>query len=579
LIAAELLQPGLASASLSPPLRRRLNGALAIVLWCAAASAAQAQDALSPAGGAWLHAAISSGRSDLRWPDFTDYAGDVARLYALNGNALLWVKGLAPTPQALQMIALLQAADRKGLSPDDYDGGRWTARLAKLSPAVSRPRESDAAEFDLALTVCAMRYISDLHNGKVNPNRLAFALDVQSKKYDLAEFISEHIARVDDIAAALAQVEPSYPGYRRTLAALQTYLELARKDDADRLPPPYPAAKNAVAPGDVYPGIPRLARLLRLLGDLPADFTLPPGQTRYEAPLVDAVKTFQRRHGRDPSGRIDRQTLADLNVPLTRRIQQMNLTLERWRWLPVDCQTPLIVVNIPEFRLRAYGRDFTAETTMKVVVGKSYAHKTPVFSSMMTYLIFQPYWDVPRSIVLTEQIPQLLKDPEYLTKENLELTDRQQHVVNAGTVTDRDLDQLRAGNLLVRQRPGPDNALGRVKFVFANSHDVYLHDTPAKALFANSRRDFSHGCIRLENAFDLATWVLRDNPGWTPTRIRAAIDASEPQRVDLAHPIPVAILYATVIVPDDGSVGFYDDIYGHDSALQRALAKGYPYPR
>lgn len=485
---------------------------------------AQSPDALSSDGLAWLRTAILSGRSGLRWPDFMDYANDVAKFYESNGYSLWWVRAMEPTAQARQIIALLQRADRKGLSPEDYDGSRWRARLDKLKPAIRSPLEEDAAKFALALTVCAMRYISDLHIGRVNPTRVAFEFDVQSKKYDLAELLQHHVARANDVATALANVEPSYPGYRRTIQALQTYLELAGKDDGEQLPPPAPASKKAIVSGDCYSGVPRLARLLRLLGDLPADVTIPPDPVVYEAPLVEGVRSFQRRHGRDPSGRIDRQTLADLNVPLSRRIQQMQWTLKRWRWLPAECPTPIIVVNIPEFQLRGYDKHFSVGVTMKVVVGRSYGHKTPVFSSTMSGIVFRPYWQVPQSIVRSEMIPLLRKDPAYLlaylTIGNFELTDSQGNAVNTGNDTGKTLDQLRAGKLLIRQKPGPNNALGLVKFVFANSYNVYMHDTPVIGSFAESRRDFSHGCIRLEKPVDLAAWVLRDDPGWTTDRIR-----------------------------------------------------------
>lgn len=551
-------------------------------LLCAAANgfigSAQAQGTLSSEGKAWLRTTILTGRSDLRWPDFTDYANQIATFYKLNGYSLWWVRGMAPTPQAQQMIALLHHADQKGLSAEDYDGGRWGARLEKLKPAALRPREADATEFDLALTVSAMRYISDLRIGKVNPNRLAFAFDVQSKKYNLAEFLKDHVARANDVAAVLAKVEPPYPGYHHTVQALQTYLQLAENDDGEQLPP----AEKRVESGEVYVGVPRLTRLLRLLGDLPADVNFAASQLIYEGPLVEAVKNFQRRHGRDPNGRIDQQTLADLNVPLTRRVRQMQLTLERWRWLPANYEAPLVIVNIPEFHLRAYNEDSTVGAIMKVVVGQSYGHQTPVFSSTMTNVVFRPYWQVPQSIVRTEilpLLPLLLTHPEYLTMSGFEVTDSKENVVSTGKITDKTLNQLRSGKLFVRQKPGPNNALGLVKFVFSNSYNVYMHDTPLAESFAESRRDFSHGCIRVEKASDLAAWVLRHNPGWTPDRIRAAMDSAAPQQVILADPIPVLIVYGTVVVLEDGVVHFYDDIYGHDSALERVLAKGYPYPR
>ena len=530
---------------------------------------------LSSDGQAWLRATIGSGNlADLRWPDFSDYREHVKKFYGFNDGSLWWVKGMEPTPQARQVIGVLLQADQKGLSADDYDGSKWNDRLAKLKPATPQPAEADAAKFDLALTVCAMRYISDLHIGKVSPKQFSFALDNSSRKYDLAEFLKDHVVNETDVPSVLAQVEPPYPGYKRTMRALQTYIELARKDDGEQLP----AVSRAVMPGEAYPGVPRLTRLLRLVGDLPADATVPADQTIYDGALVDAIKTFQRRHGRDPNGRIDTQTLADLNVPLSHRVRQMQLTLERWRWLPDAYQRMPIVANIPEFRLRAYDKDFNIGVTMNVVVGKAYGHNTPVFSNMMEYVVFRPYWDVPYSITRAELVPHLLRDPDYLVKKGFEIVDSHQNVVAGGTVSSEVLGQLRAGKLFIRQKPGPKNSLGLAKFLFPNSYNVYMHDTPATEFFAKSRRDFSHGCIRLERPADLAAWVLRDNPGWNPERIRAAMNGDTSQQVNLAHPIPVLIVYATVIVLEDGLVHFYDDIYGHDSALEKALAKGYPYP-
>ena len=531
--------------------------------------------ALSSDAQTWLRAVINEGKfPELRWPDFSDYSKHLQKFYELNGYSLWWTKGQEPTPQARQIIALFLRSDLKGLSPDDYDGPRWHDRLAKLKPIAQQPSESDAAKFDLALTVCSMRYISDLHIGKVNPNRLAFLIDDETKKYDLPEFLKDHLVNAADVSAALAQVEPQYPGYRRTIQALQKYIEFAKEDDGEQLPP----VRKAIVPGDSYPGVPRIARLLRLVGDLPADANVPTDHVIYDGALVNAVKDFQRRLGRDPNGRIDAQTVADLNVPLSRRVQQMRLVLERWRWLPSSFQKAPIVVNIPEFRLRAFDKDFNIGVTMNVVVGKALGHGTPVFSDMMQYVVFRPYWQVPPSITRAELIPHIVRDPDYLAKKDFEVVDNRENVVTARAVSSEVLNQLKAGRLSIRQRPGPKNSLGLVKFVFPNSFNVYMHDTPAPELFARSRRDFSHGCIRLERPADLAAWVLRDNPGWTPERIRAAMNGSAPQKVPLAHPIPVLIVYGTVIVPEDGVVHFYDDIYGHDTALEKVLAKGYPYP-
>lgn len=530
---------------------------------------------LSAAGEGLLRSLVQAGElSDLRWPDFNDYRAHVAKFYEANAYALSWVSEMQATRQAQDVIALFNQAEQKGLSAEDYDGPRWEARLAKLKPATRQPDEQDAVRFDVALTVCVMRYISDLHIGKVNPQRFHFQIDVTQKKYDLPEFLQEHVVHAADVSGVLAQVEPPYPGYQRTIRALKTYLELAREDDQDT----FPEVKKPVRPGETYPGVARLARLLRRVGDLPADAAMDPSRGVYEGALVDAVKSFQRRHGLVADGMIDARSLAELNVPLNRRVRQMQLTLERWRWMPSEYEHAPIVANIPEFRIRAYDQQFKIGTTMNVVVGQAYRHDTPVFVGTMRYVIFRPYWEVPPSIAAREILPAIERNAAYLTKENLELVDPRQNPVASESITPDVLEEIRRGRLFIRQKPGPKNSLGLLKFMFPNEFDVYMHDTPATELFEKSRRDFSHGCIRLEKPADLAAWVLRDNPGWTPERIRAAMNGDKTEQVNLTHPIPVLILYATVIVSEDGVVHFYDDIYGHDATLEQALAHGYPYP-
>jgi len=530
---------------------------------------------LSPEGQASLRGIIQAGNlSDLRWPDFSDYGKLMTEFYQSYGYSLPWVRGMEPSAQARQVIAILKNADQEGLFAEDYDGSRWGDRVARLKPTAPQPSEADAVRFDAALTVCVMRYVSDLHIGKVNPKHFGFGFDIEAKKYDLPGFLKKDVVDASDVAGILAQVEPPYPGYRRTIKALQTYLELAKEYDGQ----PLPAVKKTIAPGDSYPGVPQLIRFLRLVGDLPADANVPEDETIYRGPLVDAVKSFQSRHGRDSDGRIGAQTLADLNVPLRQRVRQMQLTLERWRWMPDAYQKAPIVVNIPEFRLRAYDEKFKIALTMNVVVGKAYDHSTPVFEEKMAYVVFRPYWNVPYSIAKAEYFSRIARDPDYLAKKGFEVVNSRQEVVTSGTVTSDVFEQLRAGKLFIRQAPGPKNSLGLVKFIFPNDYSVYMHDTPAQEFFSKSRRDFSHGCIRLGKPADLAVWVLRDNPGWNMDRVRAAMNGGATQQVNLAHRIPVLIVYGTVIVTEDGTVHFYDDIYGHDASLEEVLDKGYPYP-
>jgi murein L,D-transpeptidase YcbB/YkuD len=511
--------------------------------------------------------------ADLRWPDFSDYRQHVQSFYQSSGYALAWVRARHPAPQALSIIDVLQKAANKGLDAEDYDGSRWAARLAHL-PAASA---TEVAHFDAALTVCTMRYVSDLHIGKVNPKYFHFGLDVDRKNYSLPDFLRQRLVDSPDPRAVLETVEPPFAGYKRTQAALIRYFDLARRDDGERLPVP----AKALAPGSLYPGVPRLTRLLRLLGDLPSNTPDAADANTYAGPLVDAVKRFQSRHGLPPDGRLDAQTLKCLNTPLSFRVRQMQLSLERWRWLPHDFEEPPVIINIPQFRLRAYSTDQEGPVAlqMKVIVGKAYGHKTPIFAATMEYVVFRPYWNVPPSIQRSEIVPAIQKDREYIAKKGFEVITHGGEVITSGAIGDEVLARLRAGTLEVRQKPGPSNSLGLVKLIFPNNYNVYLHGTPAQTLFSRSRRDFSHGCIRVEKPDELAAWALRNNPGWNLERVREAMKTGkDDQRVNLAKPIPVLILYGTAIVDEAGTAQFFDDIYGLDADLEKVLAKGYPYP-
>jgi len=516
---------------------------------------------------------VAQGRlSDLRWPNFSDYSMQIKNFYEPSNYAAAWLTDGQPTRQAQAMIEVLKQADGKGLNAEDYDGSRWPERVSRLGPSPS----SDArARFDAALTVCVMRYISDLHIGRVNPRHFKFNLDVGPKKYDLAAFLREKVVNGADLEAELAGVEPPFAGYKRTQQALENYVALARQDDGEQLPVP----AKPIEPGASYAGVPRLTRLLRLLGDLPAEASVPDGSNVYAGALVAAVQQFQKRHGLPPDGRLGPQTLKQLNTPLTFRVEQLRLTLERWRWVPYQFPQPPIVVNIPEFRLRAYDQDGKVGLASNVIVGKAYRHETPVFERDMKFVVFRPYWNVPPSIRRSEIVPAIEKDRNYVAKKGYEVTTAQGAVVTAGLISDDILQQLRSGKLQVRQKPGPSNALGLVKLMFPNEYNVYLHSTPAQALFAQSRRDFSHGCIRVEQAAELAAWVLRDKPEWTLERVRNAMQSgSDNLQVNLTKPVPVLILYGTAVVDEQGQAHFFDDIYGYDSALEKVLALGYPYP-
>jgi murein L,D-transpeptidase YcbB/YkuD len=358
--------------------------------------------------------------------------------------------------------------------------------------------------------------------------------------------------------------------YRRTLSALDRYRVLASEDDFAILP----ATKKPVELGDHYAGVPRLTRLLALVGDLPAGAVSADSDV-YDATLVAGVKRFQTRHGLEPDGRLGKGTLEQLNTPLGFRVRQLELALERWRRLPYDPSRREIVLNLPEFRLRAFGPGHELALEMKIVIGRARKLETPLFSSELDTVLFRPYWNVPFSIQRKELISDIQRNPSYISKNDFELVTPQGVVVAEDTVSDTLLAQLRSGKLRLRQRPGPKDALGLVKFVFPNEYDVFMHDTPAKSLFSKARRDFSHGCIRLEKAEDLAEWVLREESGsgWPRDRIVAAMQGTESISVRLKETIPVTTMYVTAVVTENGEVHFFEDIYGKDAALEQELAE------
>lgn len=520
-----------------------------------------------------LHEIAAAGTlSDLHWPNFTDYRLHFQHIYEASNFVPVWLDNGKPTPQALAVIQALETSLQKGLNPDDYDASRWPDRIHSLDGS---PTPDTLAQFDAALTVGVMRYISDLHIGRVNPKHFSFGIDIEQKKYDLPQFVTKDVVHATDVQSVLDEVEPPYNGYKATEAMLQKYLQLAAQGDG----PQVPDVTKTVAPGDAYAGVSQLTQRLLLFGDLHADTPIDTNSTVYSGSLVDGVKTFQSRHGLTPDGKLGKGTIRQLNTPISRRVAQLQDALERWRWLPPQFPQPPVVANIPEFILRAFGPGQKVALAMNVVVGKAIRTQTPVFAKDMKYIVFRPYWNVPTSILRGEIIPGITRDRGYISKKNFEVTDFNGKVITDGPISDDVLAQLRAGKLTVRQKPGPTNSLGLVKFMFPNEYNVYLHSTPAQQLFSQSRRDFSHGCVRVEKPAELAAYLLRNQPPWTLEKVQAAMQSGpDNQQVNLTTPIPVLILYVTAVVEEDGSVHFFDDIYGYDKTLEAVLAKGQPYP-
>ena len=537
----------------------------------AAAQVAGTSESLSAAGEQQLRAIVDSGRlGDLQWPNFSDLAAPVQEFYKQAGYKLGWSQGGKPTSQAVELIGILEAADQKGRDGRDYDGARWPDRLKGLQ-STADATESMLVKFDVALTVSAIRYLSDLHMGKVDPKVLHKDFDPERQRHNAGAFLWQNVVAVPSVKETLARVEPPYPGYQRTLTALQKYLQMTKEE----VPHSLPQVKKAIAPGQDYEGMGNLVLRLQFLGDLPISVSIPDGSRTYSAEVMEGVKRFQIRHGLEVDGKLGTQTITEMNRPMSERLEQLRLTLERWRWLPHNFEEAPVVVNIPEFLLRANDAQREPPLRMRVVVGRAMRTQTPVLEEDMKYVVFWPYWNVPPSILRGEIVPKITKDPEYLHKNNYEVVTYSGQLVTDGVVSEDVLAQLRAGKLMVRQKPGPKNALGLIKFIFPNDQNVYLHSTPSQSLFSRSRRDFSHGCIRVEDPKALAEWVLRNNRDWTRERIEAAFQAQKEQQVNLTRTIPVLIVYGTAIAKEDGQVFFFDDIYGNDKALAKLFAQAY----
>lgn len=528
-------------------------------------------ESLSAAGEQELRAIVASGRlADLQWPNFSENIAAVKEFYDESGGRLGWSRDGKPTAQAMELIGILNAADQKGLDSRDYDGVKWPERLKALqSPGGAA--ESALVKFDVALTVSAIRYGTDLHLGKVDPKILHKDFDPEREKHNAGEFLWKNVVGAPSVKDAVAPIEQPDPGYQRTLMALQKYMQMAKEE----VPNPLPQVKKPIAPGQEYEGTGKLVRRLQFLGDLPASQPVPENSQSYSGYVVEGVKRFQMRHGLEAAGKLGPQTITELNRPMSERVEALRLTLERWRWIPDNFTQPPILVNIPEFVLRAFDAPGKLALMMRVVVGRALRTQTPVLEEDMKYLIFWPYWNVPPSILRGEIIPKITKDLAYIQKNNFEVTTYSGQVVTDGVVSEEVLAQLRAGKLMVRQKPGPKNALGLIKFIFPNDQNVYLHSTPSQSLFSESRRDFSHGCIRVEDPKALAEWVLRNNPGWTVERIEAAFKAEKQQQVNLTHEIPVLIVYGTAIAKENGQVYFFDDIYGHDKSMAKLFEQAY----
>lgn len=515
----------------------------AVLAFCAAAVLLPRSTLAQPVPSAIRSLAVESARSPAMPSSPYDEGGWLDRFYTPRKYAPAWTPSTAAAA-----LWVLRQAPLQGLDPLDYGLEALERQL--------RAGGAGSAGFDAALTSAMLRYLADLRVGRVRSEYHTRLPDARLKQYDPVERLRTGLA-AGKLQAAVQAAEPPLRQYGRVKAALAQYRDLSRH--------PYPALARppaTIRPGGVYPDAQALFERLVLLGDLPAN-AAPPTDGIYSEELKEGVQRFQARHGLQDDGMLGRATIHALNVTPAQRVRQLALTLERLRWLPDFGPGPLIMVDLPAYRLSALQNGSGAEPPleMRVVIGTALKTETPLFVGQMRYLEFNPYWNVPRSILEKEMLPKLARNPAYLTQNAMET------VPPGASVAD-----LEAGRARVRQRPGPKNALGAVKFVLPNPMDIYLHSTPARELFALSRRDLSHGCIRVEHPAALAQFVLGQQSSWNADTIQEALQPGPTRHVDLSRPIPVVMFYATASVDSDGKVRFAADMYGRDAKLVKALA-------
>lgn len=478
--------------------------------------------------------------------------------YINRGFREAWTNNKALTLNAKDFIDYLENASRHGLQPEDYHL-RLIRIYSKKISTLANPPVLDLMKMDLLLSDAFLLLAAHLYFGKANPEKIGAEWRIQRKEPELRlDLKLEDALKADNIRNCLNMLAPLGQSYAVFKEFLQHYRSLQQHEwETIQI-------ATSIKPNEKSNAIPlvrkRLKQLRYNISNDTNDF--------YDQELVLKVQRFQRHHGLSPDGVIGPMTVEALNVPPAKRAETIRVNLERMRWMPLEMPERYILINIANYELDVFENHDTL-LAMRAIVGRHY-RKTPVFNSMMTYLVFSPTWTVPPTIFRNDVLPELRKGPEYLIRKNMKIirfdgTEVDYHSINWETVT--------AANFpfLIRQNPGADNALGRVKFMFPNTYNVYIHDTPSKELFAKPDRSFSSGCIRIEQPFELARLLLADNPQWTEEKIRAAMLSGKEQTVKLRKHMPVFLTYFSAWVSGNGGIHFRKDVYQRDEAVIKAL--------
>ncbi len=489
----------------------------------------------------------------------------LAPFYIQRGYQSAWLSADGrPLPAADALLESLSEADREGLRASDYRPTALKERLVELRRREATPTVDQLTDFDLLFTDTFLTYGSHLLSGRLSPRKVDRDWTIPPRSRDLAAVLQEALTQ-DTVSESLRALKPLNKSYGQLREVLEGYRNVERTGGWPTL-----GAGPNLRQGDQGPRVRTLRARLQVSGDLGdgrgnADQNAP---AVFDKSVTEAVLRFQRRHGLQETGVVGPQTRTALNVPVSERIRQVELNMERWRWLPDDFGARYILVNIPNFKMDVFEGDRRVLES-KVVVGRL-ERQTPTFTADMTYLVLSPRWYVPRSIAVKDKLPQLRRNPQALARQNIRIFNSAGQRVDPGSV-DWSAVSTRNFNYQLRQEPGVRNALGGVKFMFPNPYNVYLHDTPSRELFNRNQRTFSSGCIRVSNPMELAEYLLKDDPKWSQAAIKKAAASGRERVVNLPETLPVYLLYWTAWVDEEGLAHFRDDIYKRDQLMARAL--------
>lgn len=486
--------------------------------------------------------------------------------YQKRAYEAVWIDDNGKPRQADELVEAVKASYYEGLNPEDYGLTQMEAVLARVKSAGNKADTADLAELDVLFSNSFLTYANDIYYGQITPEQIDMELIFGERRIDLGALMAK-AASEGNVKETLNNLFPQYPVYGKLRTALERYRQLEAAGGWQPIPPGPKLQKGARGPR-----VTALKQRLAVTGELDgADLS----SDVFDQTLDQAVRKYQERNGLFVDGVVGDSTYESLNVPASVRVNQIELTMERWRLLPQNMGTKYILVNIANFHL--YGVENNSDILdMRIVVGKP-EWNTPIFSEEMTHIELNPYWNIPPSIFKDDIAPSIKADPDYMKRKNIQAVGLKYSEPEGADeeaialAREEYVTKVLSGNYRLRQNPGPANPLGRIKFLFPNRHSVYLHDTPNRGYFKRAQRNFSHGCIRVERPYELAEFVMAPDAQWNHDAIEKAIKSGRTRTLHLQTPLPVYILYFTAWADDDGTVNFHKDIYGLDQILQNAL--------